>query len=112
VIDAPEHRSRRTKLATVLVALAAPLVLAPVAHADPAHFYAYLDCLKAGGLVIDDLNQVFVLRGAVRRNLLNADETVTRELQEQYGLSSAKAATVVSCSRMPMTDQGNGLDGP
>jgi hypothetical protein len=113
VIDVPEHLTKRTKLATVLAALAVPLILAPVAHADPAHFYAYLDCLKAGGLVIDDVNQVFVLRGAVRCNLLNAsDDTVTRELQDQYGLSAAKAATVVSCSRMPMTDQGNGLAGP
>jgi hypothetical protein len=50
VIDFPEHLSKRTKLATVLAALAVPLILAPALHADPVDDANYVQELTMFGL--------------------------------------------------------------
>ena len=50
MIDVPKYRSRRTKLATVLVAVAAPLTLAPAARADPTDDMNYIQELYTYGV--------------------------------------------------------------
>jgi hypothetical protein len=50
VTGVPARFSKQTKLATVLVALTAPLILAPSAHADPTDDMNYIQELYAMGM--------------------------------------------------------------
>jgi len=83
-----------------VAAVSAALVLAPAAHADPDHYWAYMNCLKQVGVVFDNPNDAISLGFKVdRETLTTAPGVIYRELEDQAGMSLAQATSVVSCAR-------------
>jgi hypothetical protein len=73
---------------------------APAAHADPEHYWAYMNCLKQGGVAFYNPNDAITLGFKIYRELrTTAPDAIYRELEDQAGMSQSQATSAVSWSQ-------------
>jgi hypothetical protein len=88
-------------LAALIAIVSAALILAPAAHADPEHYWAYMNCLQQGGISTSDPNDVSILGFKIYRELRSgtAPDVIYRDLEDQTGMSQSQATSAVSCAQ-------------